>query len=43
MLCALLAFFNLFASTRRAARNAVELLGIGVGLYRAALGDKISD
>jgi len=40
MLCALLAFFNLFASTPRAARNAVEPLGIGVGLYRAAFGDK---
>jgi|RhiMethySRZTD1v2_1073278.scaffolds.fasta_scaffold3006930_2 hypothetical protein len=36
LLCALLALFNLFDNNPRAARNAVELLGMGVGLFLAA-------
>ncbi|HWB45584.1 MAG TPA: hypothetical protein VG900_09110 [Hyphomicrobiaceae bacterium] len=37
VVCALLALFNLFDSSPRAARNAVELLAMGAGLYVAAV------
>jgi hypothetical protein len=37
VVCALLAFFNLFDSNPRASRNAVDLVAIGAGLYVTAL------
>jgi hypothetical protein len=37
VICAVLAFFNLFDSNPRASRNAVELFATGAGLYLVAV------